>query len=194
MSIFTEGDLIVETMGNPVWWCCGSRPELLCRGAVSWQGEGASQGFCCTQGRWCLRCGVWAVSGLVPSVGRHWTRGGATWGGWQVSLAAAELSTGLRALTCTLRSELSSPSSQHQHLVLPLLGEDAATSRRRTSQNSWLPVRASGNWTMENWAWGCRNNYCWWFTMWWWIKGILFPVNILRLYKLLWPLDYGFQR
>lgn len=58
------------------------------------------------------------------------------------------------------------PTSQHQLLVLPLLDEDAATSRRRMSQNSWLSVCASGSWAMEKWAWGCRNDYCWWFTVW----------------------------
>lgn len=54
---------------------------------------------------------------------------GAAWEGWQVSLAAAELSPGHRALSHWYPQEWTvHPASQHQLLVLPLLDEDGATS------------------------------------------------------------------
>lgn len=74
----------------------------------------------------------------------------AAWEGWQVSLAAPELSPGalhgvspedkaIETSTSFVRSGMSSPPDPANggFSVLPFLGEDAAASRRRMSQKRW---------------------------------------------------------
>lgn len=142
MSIFTKGDLIVE-MGSPIWWCSWNRAELHCRGAVSWEGEGVSQGFAahragvlgcfwaCTQDKWWGLCGEGGRSALLLQ-------------SWAQSSGLSLVPSGVNWTVLLIQPV---PAFR----VLPVLGAYAATSRRRMSQKSWLSVcvLAAGLWRNE---------------------------------------------
>lgn len=110
---FHKGSSHSGELGNAVWWCRGSRAELSCRGAVGWAEEGASQGF--GQGKEPARAlgWFWASTQHEQALGKGWGLRG-------------EGDRRAQGSPCTPRSELSSQSSQHQLLVLPVLGEGAA--------------------------------------------------------------------